>query len=295
MSFGLTYDGFIKKTGADVKAEIEAKLKTAFGDDISLIPQSVFGVFVGIMSEERALHWEEMEAIYNAMYPSTAQGSSLSNVVQFAGISRQLGETDSELRSRYSVSVTARGRNNADSLFSQLIQLADVMDALVLENKTDVTDANGIPPHQFLTVVQGGTNAEIAQIVWDNTPQGIGSYGAISEIVTDAQGDGQTVYFSRPTAVPIYLIINVLTNSFFPVDGVAQVQTNVQTFGTDTFLISDDVVFTRFYSPINQVAGVIDIEMFIGTSPTPTGQINIPIAITEIASFDIANIEVNVS
>jgi len=289
---GLTYNGFVKKTAAEIKAEIEGKLKTAFGDQISLIPQSVFGIFVGIMAEERALHWEELENIYQAMYPSTAQGDSLSNVVLFAGISRNLNETDAELRARYYASITARGQNNNDSLSSQLLQLNTVIDAVVIDNKTDTTDANGIPPHQFLTVVKGGTDAEIAQTIWDNTPQGISSYGSISSTVIDQQGNSQIIYYSNPTDVQIYVTLNITVDANYPIDGDNQIKLNLETFGNETFLINDDVIFSKLYNPINQVAGVLDINMYIGTSPSPAGQTNIPISITEISKFDINNITV---
>ena len=41
--------------------------------------------------------------------------------------------------------------------------------------------------------------------------------------------------------------------------------------------------------------GVIDIEIFMGLSASPSGTSNIAIGVSELAIFDIANIEVNVS
>jgi len=87
--FGLSASGFNKKRQADIKAEIETDLIAIFGDNITLIPQSVFGQMVGIHSEREALIWDLAENVYLSMYPSTAQGAALSNVVQFNGIERQ--------------------------------------------------------------------------------------------------------------------------------------------------------------------------------------------------------------
>lgn len=294
MSYGLTINGFKKKSLAVIKAETEQKLRDALGEDISLIPQSVFGILVGIESEEKALLWESLEGIYNAKYPSTAQEVSLDKVCEFIGIRKQEGETEAELRARYKVSVSAKGKNNADSLFGQLLELEAVTDAKVIENKTNTT-VNGIPPHQFLSVVQGGVNAEIAQIIWNNTPQGIDSFGAITEVITDAQGDGQNVNFSRPLDVPIFFEINITKDISFPIDGDAQIKDAIVAYGTTNFKINKDVILSRFYTPINSVSGVVDIEVFMGLSANPITTANIPIDITEISQFENANIIVNVS
>lgn len=292
--YGLTIEGFKKKDLATIKSETEQKLIDALGENISLIPQSVFGVIIGIQSEEKALLWESLEGIYNAKYPSTAQGKSLDNVCEFIGISRQADETDAELRARYNVSVGAKGQNNADSLYGQLLELEDVLDAKVIENKTDLT-VDGIPPHQFLSVVQGGDDNEIAQIIWNNTPQGIASFGAETVTITDAQGDGQEVKFSRPTDVPIYFVINITSDANFPIDGDAQIKDAIVAYGLANFTINKDVILSRFYTPINTVSGVVDIEIFMGLTPSPATTSNITIDVTEVSSFDIANIIVNVS
>lgn len=73
-------------------------------------------------------------------------------------------ETDPELRIRREASVLAAGQNLVDSLYGQLLDIDDVTDALVIDNKTDLTDANGIPPRNFLSVVQGGTASDLSLI-----------------------------------------------------------------------------------------------------------------------------------
>ena len=294
MIYGLTVDGFVKKPLSVIKIETEEKLTLAFGEQIDTIPQSVFGIIIGVLSEEKALEWETLEQSYLSFYPSTAQGNPLSELVLLNGLQRELNETDVELRVRREVSVGALGNNLVDSLFGQLLDLENVDDALVLDNKTDVTDANGIPPHQFACIVQGGDNAEIGDAIWLNTPQGINSFGSESEIVIDAQGNGQEVFFSRPDDIPIFIIINVTADIDFPFDGDAQIKTAVSLFGTATFKISDDVITSRFYTPINLIDGVLDAEILIDTSATPTTSINIPISITELSSYSETNIIVNV-
>lgn len=384
MSFGLTDAGFNKKRLIDIKTEIEAELKTSFGDNISLIPQSVFGEIVGIFSEREAALWDLSEYVYFSQYPSTAQGVPLSNVVMLNGIERQeatystvtltlagdsgtiipigtafatsdtaerfltdnevtigsggtiqvtataenigeviavagtvtvivnpiLGltsstngndatvgrdiETDAELRIRRELSTQALGQNLVDSLFGQLLNIDNVTDALVISNGLDVPDSNGIPAHQFLTVVEGGLEADIINAIWLNTPQGILSFGALSADITDSQGYPQTIKYSRPTEIDIYMEIDVITDATFPADGSDQIKSKVTDYG-NLLGISDDVILSKFYTPINEVSGITSITLKIDTVSPAVGTSNIAIAIDEIAKFDTARVVVNVT
>ena len=51
------------------------------------------------------------------------------------------------------------------------------------------TDAEGRPPHSFECVIDGGTDADIAQVIWDNMANGIQPYGNTSEVIQDSQGE----------------------------------------------------------------------------------------------------------
>ena len=91
MSFGITEDGFRAKRLEDIKNEVEASLREAFGDSINLLPSSVLGQIVGIQSEREAAVWELAESVYNSQYPLTAEGTTLDNVVSITGLTRQPG------------------------------------------------------------------------------------------------------------------------------------------------------------------------------------------------------------
>jgi len=385
MAFGLTPDGFNRKRLSNIKDELEASYKLIFGDNIDVSPQSVFGQIIGIHSEREADLWEQAEFVYNAFYPSTAQGVQLSNVVTLNGIVRQeatkstatitcigtngtvipIGsivstsdtkeqfvsistgtivggtvsiafesvsdgaieavagtltiidtpifgwesannlndatvgqdeETDAELRERRVLSTQSLGQNLVDSLFSQISNLDNVTDALVISNGTDITDINGIPPHQFLTVIEGGDVTEIADAIWKNTPQGIGSYGALTEIIVDSQGFNQDVMYSRPAEVDIYFKVTIVTDPVtFPVTGEADVQNAIATYGNSNFGINDDVILSQFYTPINSIPGIISIDLRIGLSASPTGTANLPITVEEISKYDTTRVEMIVS
>ena len=211
-----------------------------------------------------------------------------------AEVGREI-ESDADLRERRELSTLALGQNLVDSLFGQLSNLDGVEDALVIDNKTDATDANGIPAHQFLSVVSGGSDDDIADKVWVNTPQGINSHGSTTVSITDAQGFPQDVLFSRPIDVDIYLSLDITTESgVFPSSGVDDIKEAIVAYGAANFKISDDVILSGFYTPINSIPGVTSIDLRIGITPSPTGVDNIAIAIDKISRYLTSRIEVDI-
>lgn len=200
-------------------------------------------------------------------------------------------ETDARLRIRREQSTQALGQNLVDSLFGQLLNLDGVSDSLVISNGTSAT-VDGIPPHQFLSVILGGADSDIANTIWINTPQGIASFGSTTVSHTDAQGFPQDVMFSRPADIPIFHRASISIDSDFPVDGAEQIKQAIADFGDSNFSISDDVILSKFYTPINSIPGITSIDLRIGLSASPTGTSNILIALAEISSYDVANVEV---
>jgi len=204
-------------------------------------------------------------------------------------------ETDVELRIRRELSTQALGQNLVDALFGQLLNIDGVEDAIVVSNGTDAP-VGGIPAHQFLTSILGGTDADIADAIWINTPQGILSFGATTVEITDSQGFPQDVKFTRPDDVDIYFKIDITVNTDeFPGTGEADIKAAVAAYGTANFKISDDVIRTEFYTPINTIPGILTIDLFIGLSSSPAGTANLVIDLDEVSRFDISRIELNIA
>lgn len=210
-----------------------------------------------------------------------------------------LRETDEELRIRFRNTKLERSSNILDSLYSALLNLDGVTEVAIYENDTDVTDSNGVLPHSFLPVVLGGSSQLIADTIWENKPMGIRSQGNTIISITDSQGFPHDIGFERPNPVTIYMIINLSLNpestQAFPGDGEAQVIEKISAYAATNFGVGDDVIYSRLYTPINEVPGHQIDSLFIGTSPVPVGTSNIVVAFNEISSFESLNITVNVS
>jgi uncharacterized phage protein gp47/JayE len=81
------YKGFRRKNFHEIKTGIEQSLIASLGS-INLMPPSIFASLVAIFAEREALIWQQVEAVYNASYPDTAEGYSLDGVCALTGIIR---------------------------------------------------------------------------------------------------------------------------------------------------------------------------------------------------------------
>ena len=86
--YGVTLTGFVLKQQQDIITEINSSLTLALGQNINLLPSSVFGQLVGIFSEREALIWQVLEAIYASQYPNGCEGTSVDNLLAFNALKR---------------------------------------------------------------------------------------------------------------------------------------------------------------------------------------------------------------
>lgn len=77
------------------------------------------------------------------------------------------------------------------------------------QNDTDETDADGRPPHSIEIVVQGGSDAAVANVIWKNKAAGIRAYGSYYSYATDMNGNSQYLEFTRVKTVYLLLSIKI--------------------------------------------------------------------------------------
>lgn len=218
-----------------------------------------------------------------------------------AGFAGRNIETDEQLRIRRRELLTGIGAATDEAIRQAILQEVDNVTAcLVVSNRTDVTDGEGRPPHSFEVVVAGGNEDDIAQIIWENMPSGIYPEGDIVKTVVDSTGKDQTVRFSRPTNVYIWVDVEYSFNTEenFPLNGEDLIKQNIVNWAQENINIGDDVIYQRLSIPIYDVPGIGTIQIELATSTTPTGPpgtysaANVIIASDEFAAFAIARITV---
>lgn len=203
-------------------------------------------------------------------------------------------ESDPDLRARRQATLQAAGSANAQAIRADLLAVTNVTQAAVFENSSEVTDPDGVPPHAFESVVQGGTDANIAQAIWDSKPIGIATHGSVTQNVTDYAGVLQPVKFSRPTTVPIYITVT-LTKTAASYAGDAAVKAALVLY-LSNFLLGQDLIRSQIFGQVTPIAGVVDITaLTLGTAPSPAGTANIVATSRQLLTTITANIVVNSS
>lgn len=207
-------------------------------------------------------------------------------------------ETDPDFRQRRNENLQKTGTTTLGGIRAALLEVENVDQVEVIENDSLTTDAGGRPGKSYECFVLSGADQDIGQVVWDTKPAGIQTHGDIDVNVTDSQGVVQTVSFSRPSEINIWLIVNITKNTdssegpLYPTDGDDQVQQAILDY-TQDFRMGQDVINNQLYIPVNTIAGVIGIEILQGTAPAPTLENNISVDPEEIARFDSSRITVN--
>lgn len=155
-------------------------------------------------------------------------------------------------------------------------------------------------PKSFEAVVQGGTDADVANKIWTTKPAGIQTFGNTAFTITDSQGEFQVINFSRPT--PIYIWVTVAlalyAEEVFPPNGQDLVVAAINTYGSNLG-IGVDVLLQRVLAQIFNVSGIASGVMQIASTNLPGdsplfGTADISIAENEVAIFDLTRITVTV-
>lgn len=160
--FGLTSNGFVSKQLQTIKSEIEAVLKTKFGNNINLNPNAVFGNIVGIFSERESLLWQLAEAVSDSQSPEGAEGTSVDNILALNNL-RRLGATPT--RTNKTPITLPDGRKEYG------LALFGTPGTVIIAGSIIQTDAN--PPLQFIldsAVTIGPEINEIQNLYLSNAP-----------------------------------------------------------------------------------------------------------------------------
>ena len=200
-------------------------------------------------------------------------------------------ETDEALRARRKGATNTPAQCITDAVYGALTNLSGVRVARVYENYSDSVDANGQAPHSIYCVVEGGSVADIAAVIWKKKTAGTTMIGSVSQTVVDSQGFNQTVKFSRPTYVNAYITVNVTKRPGYPTDGTARIKAALVAYGL-TLNIGDPLLNGRLYTPVNLVPNHAITSILVGTSASPSTEGNLTSGFNQLVSIDPSRIVV---
>ncbi|RQZ18148.1 hypothetical protein DIE15_08450 [Burkholderia sp. Bp9031] len=198
-------------------------------------------------------------------------------------------ELDGELRARFARSRARPAQNSAETIEAKLDELDDVREVICLENWTDATDANGVPPRSINVIVDGGDDATIAQIIFDNKTSGTGMRGDVEYFVRDRKGRQRKILFDRPRIRDCAAYLQLKRDrgqQAIDEDAIKKALAGYR------YSIGQDVALSRLYTPVNTVPG-FTIETFnIGFVDGVMLPENLTIGPRERARFLPENIEI---
>lgn len=207
-------------------------------------------------------------------------------------------ETDPEAKERRENELQLAGAATTEAIRADMLELEGVTAAVVFSNRKSIVDIDGRPPHSVDIVVEGGDEDEIAEAIFNTVADGIDIIGAITKTVIDSQGFAQTIKFSRPTEIDVWIEVDVTIDpALFPSDGEDLIEEKILQYGASLSMGDDVVVFgsaPALSCSFDDVPGMTDLVFRVGTSASPTLDNNIPIAPREKANFDSARILVTV-
>lgn len=176
--------------------------------------------------------------------------------------------TDEELRVLREFELGNAGSSPLDALRANLLLVSGVTTVTLFPNNTDITNADGVPPHAIECLVQGGVDQDIYDALLASVAAGIGTFSATGAgnrtgVSVDSQGTSQAESFSRPVDRAIYVVISVVKDpSTYPLDGDQQVQNAIINYGAQQ-LTGRDAVAGALSAQGFTVSGVVDVTQLL--------------------------------
>lgn len=211
-------------------------------------------------------------------------------------------ETDNQLHVKQQRETSNTSYSQVDALYAGITNIAGVDYVRIYQNWTLETDDKGIPAKTIAAVVDGGDTEAIANVMWLKAPMLSNYAGNLPAPVTkfDRFGLSYQLDFYRPTKVPVYIDIDITVTdpSIYPADAYDQIKQNIIDYAayglnsSNGFPPGSPVIYSRLYTPINQVPGFKINHLYIGTSPNPTGTTDLEMNWLQVSQFLPENITI---
>lgn len=219
-------------------------------------------------------------------------------------------ESDASFRIKRNQSVGRPGNNQIDSLYGELFAVPEVRRVKVYENDTNTTDADGLPPHSTASIVDGGTDDNVALAIYLKKNPGHFLYQAgtpVEVLVTSPRypTNRKLIKFSRPIYVDMTVAVTIVNDGNLPDDIVDLIKTAYVDFGAGNLIdpsvgfkslgfdIGEDVPYFTMFTPANKVIGLYG-NSFIQSLTLNGGTANVDIEFNELSRWTDSNITVTI-
>lgn len=199
-------------------------------------------------------------------------------------------ETDAQFRLRRQQSTAGVSTHKAQALQAALNNIVGIQQAVVYENPNGVPNAIGLGPHSIWVIVEGGTTAEIANMIYLYVDC-CGMKGNTSvDVVQPQDGSLYPVYFDIAQQQDLYIKLNIesLVGSSISNDAIAQFLINNYVLGINQVAdITSVVALVKQYDP-----NLLVTAAGISTDGTNYFNSELPSAVTNYFVLTADNIEI---
>lgn len=221
-------------------------------------------------------------------------------------------QSDESLRVSREAELYRSANGDPDAIRASLLTLPGVTSASIFVNNTDydtgsLSNNDLMTPHSIEALVIGGDNQEILERLFNTVAGGIKFIGSVSGTVLDSEGKSNSVSFSRPTELNLYVSITITKDpSTYPLDGDNQVKNAIITYSQQQHPVGKDAISSAIAASIfpvyvngvlvSGVKGVLSVvTCFIGLSPSPTSSTPVSASNRQKIVFDTSRITVSSS
>lgn len=201
--------------------------------------------------------------------------------------------SDESLRLLRESELSGNGGGTLKSIRALLSKIPNITSVTVFQNNTDLTNADGMPPHTVEALVRAPWVAgdPLDQQIYDallaRVAGGIRTIGNQSGTAVDEAGNAQPENYSRPAEIRIYTKLTVIYQAgVYPANGDELIREAIAAAGSARET-GFDAVSAFAASRAWTIPGVLDVPTcFISTSPAPTLPTTIAIGTRQIATWD---------
>lgn len=127
-------------------------------------------------------------------------------------------ETDSLLRVRRQKSVALPSQGSLQGLYGGLNTITGLVQAVIYENPNDTIDINTVPAHSIWVIVDGGSDQDVAQMIYKYRNLGCGMKGSQGVNVVQIDGSNFLIYFDRAIYQDLYVEFDLTSLSGGAID-----------------------------------------------------------------------------
>lgn len=198
-------------------------------------------------------------------YIVTPTGGWTSVINSVQAVPGRSQETDASLRSRQALSVAMPSQTLLEGTAAAILAVDNVSRSVVYENDTGSVSTEGFPAHSITAVVEGGTDAAVAQAIFEH--KGVGGYinGTTVVIIEDLYGQPNYIRFYRPDYVPIFSTVTLVKLAGWSPAMEDQIKTALAAY-LNSLQLGDDVIISSLWGAVLSVMPDLKSPAFSVTS-----------------------------